>query len=111
MATGGRAILAFSDDDDEVFERFEARRGPDHPIAIGVLRRAVDQARRSGYARTSAQARVRSVGAPIFDSARTPVGALTVSAPKERMEKGRFAEVVDDCVTTATRLSESLGRL
>lgn len=110
-AVGGRAILAFSDDGEAVVDRFERRADPEYPIPAEQVRRAMAEARRSGYARTSTRAKVRGVAAPVFDRGRVPVGALVVSAPPERVDKERFDEIIDDCVTTATRLSESLGRL
>lgn len=111
VAVGGRAILAFSADGDEVVARFEESPDPHFPMPVAWIRRAITEARRSGYARTSSQVKVQSVAAPIFDRGRKPVGALAVSAPVERMDKERFGQVIEDCVTTATRLSESLGRM
>lgn len=110
VTVGGRVILAFSADGEEVVERYEAGDG-EQAVTGEMVRRAMAQARRHGHATTSARAKVRSVAAPIFDSVRKPVGALVVSAPPERVDDERFDEIVDDCVTTATRLSESLGRL
>lgn len=112
VAVGGRVILAFSADGDEVVERYEVADGPrEYAITGDQVRRAMAQARRQGFTRTSTRSKVRSVAAPIFDRARTPVGALAVSAPPERVDHDRFDQIIDDCVTTATRLSESLGRL
>lgn len=111
VPSGGRAILAFSDDGEDVVRRFEERADARWPIPPELVLRSMARARRSGYVRTSSQSRVKTVAAPILDSARLPVGALAVSAPAERIDGRRFDEIIDHCVSTATRLSESLGRM
>lgn len=112
VTVAGRAIVAFSADGEEVLERFaERERRDDDALSVEEIRRAIEGARRKGFARTSSSAKIRSVAAPIFDSVRSPVAALAVSAPAERAGTARFKEIIDDCVATATRLSESLGRL
>lgn len=111
LPAGGKAILAFSPDGQEVVDRVAARNDPDRPVDVEKVLRAMERARRTGFTMSSARPGARSFAAPILDRDRAPVGALSVSAPNERLDDASREAIIDAVVTTATRLSESLGRL
>lgn len=108
LPAGGKAILAFSPDGDEVIERV-ARDVAAYDV--DDVRRAMAHARDHGYVSSSSRPGARSFAAPILDRARRPVGALSISAPTDRLQDGQADSIVDLVVATATRLSDSLGRL
>jgi IclR family transcriptional regulator, KDG regulon repressor len=111
VPAGGKAILAFSDDGPDVVARLAKEADPRWAIDEAKVLRAMGHARRTGFVLSSAQQGVKSVAAPILDRDRRPVGALSVSAPTELMEQEGRTSIIDDVVATATRLSDSLGRL
>lgn len=111
LPAGGKAILAFAEDGPQVVERVAARETAHRAIDAGAVLEALDQIRRTGLATSSARPGASSFAAPILDRDRAPVGALSVSAPTDRLDKARRDAVIDHVVSTATRLSESLGRL
>jgi IclR family acetate operon transcriptional repressor len=111
VPSGGKAILAFSDDGADVVARLAKEADPRWAIDEQKVLRALGHARRTGFVMSSAQQGVKAIAAPILDRDRQPVGALSVSAPTERMEQRGRDAIVDEVLGTATRLSDSLGRL
>ena len=110
LPAGGKALLAFAPDGPDVVKRLSAADGLGPTLDVAAVLRALEQARRRGYAVATGRG-VTSVAAPVLDRAERPAAALSVSAPADRLTGARRGEVVDAVVTTATRLSESLGRL
>lgn len=111
IPAGGKAILAFSPDGDEVVRELADKRDPHYPIEVDKVLRSLDRTRGSGYAMSSARQGARSIAAAVLDRNRKPVGALSVSAPTERLDRSAQDAVIAEVVVTATHLSESLGRL
>lgn len=111
IPAGGKAILAFSADGDDVVRRLGDRRDPQYPIEVDKVLRSLDRTRSSGYAISSARPGTRSIAAAVLDRDHNPVGALSVSAPTDRLDRSAQDTVVAELVATATHLSESLGRL
>lgn len=112
VPAGGRALLAFADDGAEVLARFAERGGPSGVIDLDRIAEELVAARRRGFAiSTSASRGVTSVAAPVLDRSDRPVAALAVSSPTDRTEPDRRDEIAGTVVATATRLSDSLGRL
>jgi len=76
-----------------------------------ALRAVVERTRADGYAITAGE-RVEAasgVSAPVFDAHGTLAGALTVMGPTLRLTEDRCAELIDDVVAAADRLTASLG--
>lgn len=111
IPAGGKAILAFSPDGDDVVRELADRRDPQYPIELDKVLRSLERTRSSGYAMSSARQGARSIAAPVLDRDRNPVGALSVSAPTDRLDPTVQQAVIAEVVGTATHLSESLGRL
>jgi IclR family transcriptional regulator, KDG regulon repressor len=111
LPAGGKALLAHADDAAAVVARTADRLPPGTPFDGDAALRAVDLARRRGYAVSSARRDVTSIAAPVLDRGLSPVAALSVSAPSDRLPRAEREAVITDVVATATRLGESLGRL
>ncbi len=111
LPTGGRAILAHSDDAADVVHRIAARVDLARPLDAAATLRAIERVRRQGYAISGSRLPVCSVAAPVVDRRGNPAGALAVSAPAERVDAKRREAIIAEVVATATRLSEGVGRL
>jgi DNA-binding IclR family transcriptional regulator len=112
LPAGGKALLAFADDGPEVVERAAQRPELRGVLDVDKVVKELTAARRRGYAvATSAQRGVTSVAAAVLDRDDRPAAALAVSAPTDHLVRGRRDEVAAAVVSTATRLSESLGRV
>ena len=107
---GGLAILAASDDAPDVLRRLATRTDLRTPIDLDATLRSLDTIARRGYAASSARERVVGVAAVVVDRSQAPAGALTVSAPSDRMTREQRTTTIDHVVAAAARLGESLGR-
>jgi len=89
QGAGGLAILSFLPDEerDQVLEAVVLRMTTESVMAGTVLRQAVAQCRRRGYAwiRDRVTEGVSAVGVPLFDSLGHPVAAISVAAVNSRM--------------------------
>lgn len=111
FTAGGTAMLAHSDDAEDVVHRVAQR--PSTPAAFDAERvlRQISLVRRSGYAVSSARPEVVSIAAAVFDRDGRPVAALSVSAGRERMDRAHRSEVADAVRRTTTFLGEGFGRM
>lgn len=77
----------------------------------GVLREAVAEARRLGYAITVGERQSDSggVSAPVFDASADLVGALTVMGPTVRLDRSRIEEIASLVVARADEMTRILG--
>lgn len=75
------------------------------------LRKLIRQARNDGFAITTAEREDGASGlsAPVFDSARELVGALSIIGPTLRMPFARCEEWVDLLMSCAEKLTRTLG--
>ncbi|MGY6501154.1 MAG: IclR family transcriptional regulator [Acidimicrobiales bacterium] len=110
VPAGGMALLSVADDASEVVDRVIARRDLALVLDPAAVARSLVRARERGYA-IVASTSITSIAAPVLDRAGRPAAALAVSAPTDRVTDDVRAAIADEVVTTATRLSESLGRL
>lgn len=89
----GKAILAFSDPDDlhAVISRPLITRTPNSITSVDALKNELTMIRSQGFAIDNEENEIgiRCVGAPIFDYTTKPIGAISVSAPRERMDQVR----------------------
>jgi IclR family transcriptional regulator, KDG regulon repressor len=90
----GKAILAFSDKQElyEVTSKPLIMRTPSSIITVEALEDELASIRARGYAIDNEENEVgiRCVGAPIFDYTCKPVGAISISAPSDRMDQERL---------------------
>jgi DNA-binding IclR family transcriptional regulator len=75
------------------------------------LRRDLDAARRKGYAESREEciAGLHCISAPVFDRSGSAVAAISVSAPRFRMDRGRRGQVAAEVIGAAAELSQALG--
>jgi IclR family acetate operon transcriptional repressor len=89
----GKAILAFSDKNtlQLVINKAMISRTPHSIVSTQALENELAMIRSQGYAIDNEENElgIRCVGAPIFDYTGKPVGAISVSAPCDRMDKER----------------------
>jgi IclR family acetate operon transcriptional repressor len=93
----GKAILAFSKEDQLqlVLSQPLIRRTPNSITAPNALKAELDRIRLRGFACDNEENElgIRCVGAPIFDYMATPIAAISVSAPRDRMDPARCEEL------------------
>ena len=111
ITAGGKAILATSDDGDEVVHRLSARPGFEQVADPDRLLGELAEARARGYAIATGRPGLIGIAAAIVDRDDQPVAALSVSAPTERLSLAAQPAVIEAVLTTATQLAESIGRL
>jgi DNA-binding IclR family transcriptional regulator len=111
LSAGGRALLAQAGDGPDVVRRVAGRPELEGRIDADDLLRALDDTRRRGYAVASSRPGIVGIGAAVLDGGGEPVAALSVSAPRDRLPRGKRAEVTESVVAVAMTLTESLGRL
>jgi len=89
----GKAILAFSDYRDlhAIVTKPLITRTPNSITSIEALENELELIRSRGYAIDNEENEIgiRCVGAPIFDYTNKPIGAISVSAPSDRMDQER----------------------
>lgn len=89
----GKAILAFSDYGDlhAIVMKPLITRTPNSITSVEALENELELIRSRGYAIDNEENEIgiRCVGAPIFDYTNKPIGAISVSAPSDRMDQER----------------------
>jgi IclR family acetate operon transcriptional repressor len=109
----GKAILAFSDK--ELLRAVLAEplkpRTPQSLTTGKALTADLDLVRSRGYAIDDEEneAGIRCVGAPIFDYTASPVAAISISVPRERMDQGRLRSLGSLVCEAAQAVSKRHG--
>jgi len=111
MTAGGQAMLALEPDARGIVIRLAERLRGERDVDIETMMAALETIRARGYAVSRNNPAVVSVGGAILAEDGRAAGALSVSAPVERMDDGKQAEVIESVRTTCTRMAEILGRL
>jgi DNA-binding IclR family transcriptional regulator len=98
MSSGGRAILAFSQE-------------TGHRNMSPEMKGELSRIRKNGYALNNEEGSlgVTSVGVPIFNSDGDPVAAVVVTGPGGRMRMEADAGIVDKIKMTARRIGEEMA--
>lgn len=109
----GKAVLAFLSDDE--IEKFlkgaELEKFTENTITNVIqLRSELSIVRQRGYAVENEEiiAGNRCVGAPIFDSAGKPIGAISVAGPVWRLTKDRVEQLGPELILVARNISVQL---
>ncbi len=93
----GKAILAYSSADEleAVVTEPLITRTPNSIVSVAALETELAEIRSKGYAVDNEENEVgiRCVGAPIFDYMTRPVGAISISAPSDRMDNERCSSL------------------
>src|SRR2546425_11083234 len=110
----GKALAAFltDEDRDEVlnFLNFQALT-PRTIITLAQLRKELEVVRQQGYALDDEESLLgaRCVGAPILDSNRVAVAAVSVSGPTTRLNQDKIFMIAEAVMEATRAISASLG--
>ncbi len=109
----GKAILAFSDANDlhSVLTKPLQSRTPNTITSIEALENELTLIRSRGFAIDNEENEIgiRCVGAPIFDYTTKPIGAISISAPRDRMDQERFNALGPLVYLAAQKISRRIG--
>ncbi len=110
----GKVLLAWLSPDarDRVVDRLEFRTYTPRTIASrSALLAALDAVKRSGYAldEEEYQVGVRCVAVPVVDGDATAVAAISVSAPANRLNRGRALELLPAMRRAATTVAAGIA--
>jgi DNA-binding IclR family transcriptional regulator len=109
----GKAILAFSDSItlQAVLSVPLIKRTSNSITTVKGLENELGSIRLQGYAFDNEENEIgiRCVGAPIFDYTGKPVGAISISAPSDRMDKERFNSLGPLVLKVALNISRRQG--
>jgi IclR family acetate operon transcriptional repressor len=109
----GKAILAFSDEKllGAVLSEALPARTEKSITSAEQLREELEVTRRRYFAVDDEENEmgIRCVGAPIFDFTATPIAAISISAPRQRMDRERCEQLGSQVVEAATLISRRKG--
>lgn len=108
LTAGGKAMLAHDREARAVAERCAAR--IQDPFDVPGFLRELESVRTRGYALSSFTSGVLSVGAAIVSADGEVFGALSVSAPRERLTKIGQARIVELTLSACDEMAEAIGR-
>jgi IclR family acetate operon transcriptional repressor len=111
FAAGGQAMLALEPDARAIVERLAKRLEGERAVDVETVLAALETVRSRGYAISRITPEVLSIGGAILAEDGRAAGALSVSAPIERLDAEKQALVVQAVRETCTRMAETLGRL
>ncbi len=106
FTAGGKAILAHLHDARERIERVSAQF---ECIEVDALMRELAEVLERGYADSHDRNGVISMAAPLLTRQRRPVGALTVSAPTDRVTSEARARLIDRLLQATARASQRVA--
>jgi DNA-binding IclR family transcriptional regulator len=103
---GGKALLAYSPDAQAIIKRVAARNKGARRIEVDPLMRELAQVRKLGYAISTYSQGVISVAAPVMGRNGQAAAALSVSAPEERVNAKKKAEIIERVLSACTNMAE-----
>jgi DNA-binding IclR family transcriptional regulator len=109
LTAGGKAILAQLRDARARVERVADQVKDSRYIEVDALMRELNEVRERGYADLHHGTGVISVAAPLMARLRRPVGALTVSAPSDRLTTEARERIVEQLLKATARVSQRLA--
>lgn len=111
LTAGGKAMLAHAVQAKAIIRRTAARTMTSRPVDIDVLERELDGVRKRGYATSSFSPGVMSFAAPIMSREGGAAAALSVSAPIERLNPRKRADIIEQVMTACANMAERVGDL
>jgi DNA-binding IclR family transcriptional regulator len=109
----GKAILAFSDEKllGAVLSELRPARTEKSITSAEVLREELAVTRERYFAVDDEENEmgIRCVGAPIFDFTATPIAAISISAPRQRVDRERYEQLGAQVVEAASLISRRKG--
>ncbi len=106
LTSGGKAMLARLVDAPERLARIATRRTLD----VDALLAELDEVRARGYAVSGYSPGVVSTGAAVIGPGHAPIAALSVSAPRERLDAAKSKAIAEAVLETCARMAEAVNR-
>jgi DNA-binding IclR family transcriptional regulator len=111
LTAGGKAMLAHAADARAIARRVAPRIHSARRVDIETLMRELEDVRAQGYATSGFSPGVISVAAPVMARGGQAAAALSVSAPVERVNARKKAEIIEKVLTTCANMAERVGHL
>jgi IclR family acetate operon transcriptional repressor len=111
LTAGGKAMLAYSHDARAIVRRVASRLDRKSTFKVESLMRELKQVRDQGYAVSSARPGLISVAAPVLAHDGQAAAAISVSAPEQRVNAKKKAEIIERVLNACADMAEHVGRL
>ncbi len=111
LTAGGKAILAHTAQAPAIVRRTATRMKASHPIDVESLERELNAARLRGYTTSSFSPGVISFAAPVMARDGRAAAALSVSAPVERINAKKRADIIEQVMTASANMADRVGDL
>jgi IclR family acetate operon transcriptional repressor len=109
LTASGKAMLAHLRDARARINRVAAQLKDSDAIDVDALMHELAQARARGYAHLDCAHGVLSIAAPVMTRSRLPAGALTVSAPVDRITPQARNAMIERVLYASARVSERVS--
>jgi DNA-binding IclR family transcriptional regulator len=106
LTSGGKAMLARLIDSRERLTRIATQRTLD----VDALLAELEEVRARGYAVSGYSPGVVSTGAAVIGPGHAPIAALSVSAPRERLDAAKSKAIAEAVLETCARMAEAVNR-
>ena len=113
MTAPGKAMLAYEPNAREIVELSIAERSRAQGLDIEQVMSELEEVRTKGYtsANGSWTVGICSYGAPIMGRDGRAAAAISVTAPSERVDAAKHAQIVEALLYTCARIAETVGEL
>ncbi|MBB6427142.1 IclR family transcriptional regulator [Sphingopyxis sp. JAI128] len=113
MTAPGKAMLAHEPDAEEIIRQSIATRERAKGVDINEVLADLEEVRAKGYtsANGSWTVGICSYGAPIMGRNGRAAAAISVTAPTERVDEAKHAQIVEALLYTCARIAETVGQL
>jgi len=113
MTAPGKAMLAYEPDAQAIVERSIATRQRAQGLDPKQVMADIEEVRTKGYtsANGSWTVGICSYGAPIMGRNGRAAAAISVTAPTERVDPAKDAQIVEALLYTCARIAETVGEL
>ncbi|MGD2141400.1 MAG: IclR family transcriptional regulator [Burkholderiales bacterium] len=111
LTAGGKAMLAELPNAREIIQRVRTRTPATRRVPVANLMRELAEVHERGYAISSYSNGVRSFAVSIRVRDGGPAAALSVSAPEQRLDDGKQAQIIESLLVTSAEIAERVGPL
>lgn len=109
-SASGKAILAHLPDRREIAERVLPTLIPEKKYDVDQLMSELDLIPERGYAISSSRPGVESIASVVMNYDNRPIAAMSISAPTQRLNEEKRADVIEAVLAVCARLSDSIGK-
>jgi DNA-binding IclR family transcriptional regulator len=111
LTAGGKAILAQLPNAREIIHRVRTRTPANRRVPVARLMSELAEVRERGYAISSYSNGVQSFAVPIRVRDGSPAAALSVSAPEQRLNDKKQAQIIESLLVISAEIAERVGPL